>query len=553
MNATRFIKDEFETMQAFLRAAEVRKEKDELVKVWANQVRDLAYDIEDCLEEFSVHIQCKSLLCRLMKLRYRHRIAIQIRSLKLRVEEVSNRNMRYNLLKSIPSTSMEESNRNVEAIRYQAAHYIDEAELVGFVGPKNDVLDLISNSASSLVEVIWIVGAGGLGKTTLAKKVYESSQVSDKFTCCAWVTVSQVFSIMELMKEMIHQLLGPESLKMVLDRRTELILNESCLADHLKNGLKEKRYFLVLDDLWTVEAWDCIKPTFWGNNNHGSRVVVTTRNGDLAVQSNSSLTYKLNPLGKEDATSLLLRKTGISLGDIRKGKMEETFDKIIKKCGGLPLAIVTIGSILATTNLSEWETLYNQLPSELEVNPSLEAMRKVILMSYNHLPSHLKPCFLYLSIFPEDFEIHRRRLVDRWIAEGFVGDRSGMCIEDIGDSYFDELISRSMIQPSKVNIGVVKSCQVHDITRDIMVSISREENFVLVAGDNNIQTSENMRHASIHGNECSNICLDWGHVRSLTFFVKRPLELETPLYLPQLKMLRTLDLVDAEFISTQKI
>jgi disease resistance protein RPM1 len=122
----RFIKDELKTMQAFLRAAEVRKEKDELVKVWAEQVRDLA-DIEDCLEEFAVHIQCKSHVRQLMKLRYRHQIAIQIRSLKLRVEEVSNRNMRYNLLKSIPSTSMEESTRNVEVIRYQAAHYIDEA------------------------------------------------------------------------------------------------------------------------------------------------------------------------------------------------------------------------------------------------------------------------------------------------------------------------------------------------------------------------------------------------------------------------------------------
>jgi disease resistance protein RPM1 len=228
------------------------------------------------------------------------------------------------------------------------------AELVGFVGPKNHVLDLISNSASSqVVKVIWIVGAGGLGKTTLAKKVYESSQVSDKFTCRAWVTVSQAFSVMELMKEMIYQLLGLESLNMVLDQRKELILIESCLVDHLKNGLKDKRYFLVLDDLWTVEAWDCIKPTFWGNNDHGSRVLVTTRNGDLAVQSSPSLTYKLNTLEKEDATSLLLRKTCRSLDDIRKDKMEETFDKIIKKCGGLPLAIVTIGSLLATTNLSE--------------------------------------------------------------------------------------------------------------------------------------------------------------------------------------------------------
>ncbi|KAJ1259021.1 hypothetical protein BS78_10G121600 [Paspalum vaginatum] len=163
-----FIKDELKTMQAFLRAAEIAKEKDELVKVWAEQVRDLAYDIQDCLEEFAVHVGTQSLLRQLMKLRHRHRIAVQIRSLKLRVEEVSNRNTRYNLIKSVPSSSMYDSTSNVEVVRYQAAHYIDEAELVGFDAPKKEILGLISRGGSSQLQVIWIVGTGSLGKTTLA-------------------------------------------------------------------------------------------------------------------------------------------------------------------------------------------------------------------------------------------------------------------------------------------------------------------------------------------------------------------------------------------------
>lgn len=106
--AARYIKDELKTMHAFLRAAEVTKEKDELVKVWAEQVRDLAYDIEDCLEEFTIHVKHQSLSRQLMKLRHRHRIAVQIRSLKLRVQEVSNRNMRYNFIKSAPSREMDD-------------------------------------------------------------------------------------------------------------------------------------------------------------------------------------------------------------------------------------------------------------------------------------------------------------------------------------------------------------------------------------------------------------------------------------------------------------
>uniref|UniRef100_A0A0D9WPD4 NB-ARC domain-containing protein n=1 Tax=Leersia perrieri TaxID=77586 RepID=A0A0D9WPD4_9ORYZ len=346
-----YTKDELKTMQAFLRAAEVRKERDELVKVWAEQVRDLSYDIEDCLQEFLVHIGRHTLSKNLMKLHHRHRIAVQIRSLKLRVEEVSNRNMRYNLITHVPYSNASDSNSNMELIRYEAAHYVDEADLVGFAGPKNEILELLSRSGFE-AQTIWIVGDGGIGKTTLAKKVYESSYICKKFPCRAWITVSSsLLDIKEIFKQIIKQLLGEESLNKLFKKYDRVMVQEHDLTDHLKEGLRERRH-----------AWDCIKPTFWGNNMEGSRVVVTTRNKNLVGGSPTTLVYLLKPLKKNDATELLLKKIRRSLRDIEKDGRKETFENILKKCGGLPLAIITIGAVLAAKDIKEWEILYAQLP-----------------------------------------------------------------------------------------------------------------------------------------------------------------------------------------------
>ncbi|KAL6596594.1 hypothetical protein ACP70R_047237 [Stipagrostis hirtigluma subsp. patula] len=210
----------------------------------------------------------------------------------------------------------------------------------------------------------------------------------------------------------------------------------------------------------------------------------------------------------------------------------------LNKCGGLPLAILTVGGVLATKHVKDWKKLYDQLPGELKSNPNLQAMRRVVTLSYTHLPSHLKPCFLYMSIFPEDFEIRRDRLVNRWIAEGFVGARAGFTSIEVGITYFNELISRSMVQPSKVDFnGRVKCCRLHDIVRDITISISREENFVMVGEYSNIAPPENIRH--IASTESLNRRFDWSRARSWTVF-GNPVESSriAYLHLPQFKMLR---------------
>ena len=124
---------------------------------------------------------------------------------------------------------------------------------------------------------------------------------------------------------------------------------------------------------------------------------------------------------------------------------------ILKKCSGLPLAIVTIGGFLAKQPKTpmEWRKLNEHISFELEMNPELGIIRAILMKSYDGLPYHLKSCFLYMSIFPQDYNIRRRRLVHRWNAEVYSSEVRGKSMREIADSYFMELIERSMVLPSK--------------------------------------------------------------------------------------------------------
>ncbi|VAH99287.1 unnamed protein product [Triticum turgidum subsp. durum] len=362
---------------------------------------------------------------------------------------------------------------------------------------------------------------------------------------------------MDLLKLMIKELFGDEALKRQLDGK---VVREEYLASYLRKELLEKRYFVVLDDLWNIDDWKWIKTiAFPTNNNKGSRIVVTTRDVGLAeectLESYGSFIYHHQPLETNDAIKLLLRKVRKSEEDMEKYEnMRNIVTQIVKKSGRLPLAILTIGGMLATREVIEWQSIYDQIPLELESNRSLEAVRRMVTMSYNHLPSHLKSCFLYLSIFPEDFEIIRRCVVERWMAEGFIIARSGVSVEDVGNTYFTDLIKRSLIQPSRVNMeGIVKSCRVHDIVRDVMISISRDEKFAWSTLDDATDLAgSNFRHIALQGSWCPNKGLDWNHVRSLTVFGKRPMKPVPSFCSPNFRMLRVLDLHDAQFKVTQK-
>jgi hypothetical protein len=260
------------------------------------------------------------------------------------------------------------------------------------------------------------------------------------------------------------------------------------------------RYFIVIDDIWDAEAWKIIRCAF-PENMRGSRVMTTTRIETLAREccsNNIEFVYKLKPLSDQDSGILFFKRI-FGSGDACPLYLKQVSVEIPKKCGGLPLALITISSLLANqpNKLKEqWEYVLKSLGSNSEVSPSLVGTRKILNLSYITLPGYLKTCMLYLGIYPEDYTIHKNDLIRQWVAKGFITKAHGIDPEDVAKSYFNELINRSIIQPSDVDDnGEVMSCRVHDMMLDLILHKSKEENFITLLHD--IQDMEG---------QCEKIC-----------------------------------------------
>jgi hypothetical protein len=195
----------------------------------------------------------------------------------------------------------------------------------------------------------------------------------------------------------------------------------------------------------------------------------------------------MKALGTEDSRRLFFKRV-FGSGDTCPQYLEEVSTVILKKCGGLPLAIITVSSHLATQqnnlNKEQWEHTLNYLGSNLELNPTLEGMRQILSLSYTNLPHCLKTCVLYLVMYPEDHTIRKNDLVRQWAAQGFINNVTGQDPEDIALCYFNEIVNRSIVQPAFTDSNDdVLSCRVHDMMLDLIINKCREENFVTATDD----------------------------------------------------------------------
>ncbi|KAF3449647.1 hypothetical protein FNV43_RR10378 [Rhamnella rubrinervis] len=385
-----------------------------------------------------------------------------------------------------------------------------------------------------------------MGKTTLAKQVFDAAEVKRRFKLCAWITVSQSFKMGELLKDLagqLHRALRrpiPEGLSSMSNYQMKTLIKEL---------LQKRRYLIVLDDVWRLYEWDSVKYAL-PNNNYGSRIILTTRNADLAFTTSlesEGMIYNLEPLSPSESWALLCRKA-FQVNSC-PSHLEEICECILKKCEGLPLAIVAIGGVLAmkdTRRIDEWETIGCSLGTEIEGNDKLKDLKKVLSLSFNDLPYYLKSCFLYLSIFPEDHLIERMRIIRLWIAEGFVEPKEGKTLEDVAEDYFNELLNRSMLQVAVTRDGRIKTFRVHDLFREIIISKSRDQNFTTIAKERNIPWPDKIRRLSIH-NTLQNVQHDRSvsQLRSLFMFgvIEKP-SIHT-LFPSGFKLLSVLDLGSA--------
>uniref|UniRef100_A0ACD5XAV1 Uncharacterized protein n=1 Tax=Avena sativa TaxID=4498 RepID=A0ACD5XAV1_AVESA len=312
-------------------------------------------------------------------------------------------------------------------------------------------------------------GFGGLGKTTLAKHLYDKFR--GKFHCEAFFSVSQ--------KPDIKVLLNRLEAKLYMTQSSHARGIEDIIED-IRKHLKEKRYLIVVDDLWDQSVWNVLSRAF-PNEGNGSRLILTTRVegvAGMACHNDQACIYRMKPLNEQHSRMLFFNRV-FGSGDGCPFYFEDTSADILKKCGGLPLAIITIAS--QEVSRSGWENIRNSLGARSTINPTLDDMKNILNLSYMHLPLHLRSCFLHLGMYSEDEEILMSAVIQEWVAEGLVNNLHGPDLMDVGKNYFNELISRSMIQPVTNYEGEMMFCRVHDLMLDLIRSKCAEDNFLSVA------------------------------------------------------------------------
>ncbi|CAN1169365.1 Disease resistance protein RPM1 [Linum perenne] len=494
------LRREFQTIQAFLQEADARGQTNEQVRVWVSQVRDLAYDIEDALDMFTFHTSVRSfhLYPEFLQLKKRHSVAVLIQEINAKLSGVRATRERYRQLGTSPAPSL----ADVASQESFTTHFNRVAPLfeTGPLGIERSVTELTAwaRFGEPRLRVRFVVGMGGLGKTLLAKQVFEAAKRSFEFDCWGWIQISRSQSKEQVLWTMLKRLFESRHEPIPPEFHT---INVVQLMEKLANFLNEKKYIIVFDDLWNRDIWESIKcalPT----GNH-SRIIITTRRGDIAhfcSYDQSTEVYDLKPLTSSKSQELFFRKAFPSTGECPSSGLLDWARKFLTQCEGWPLGIVTIGKVVSKIEQTSdaWRQLHDSLGSEMENGGRISSITRVLSASYSDLPYYLKYCLLYFSVFPEHYSIKRRRLIRMWISEGLVKEETGKTPEEVGHNYLEELTQRNLVLVNEVDFdGRIKTCRVHRLLHKIIVSISKEENFCRTSSEETELNYERVRRLSV--------------------------------------------------------
>ncbi|KHN23934.1 Disease resistance protein RPM1 [Glycine soja] len=469
------------------------------VKAWVKELREASFRIEDVIDEYMIFVEqqphddafgCVNFLfeCNIThfieSLKRRHQIASEIQQIKSFVQGIKQKGIDYDYLIKPSLEKGSSSYRGSQSVQWhdprKHSRYLEEAEVVGLEGQRDKLIGWLVEGPSERT-VISVVGMGGLGKTTLAGRVFNNQKVTAHFECCAWITVSKTYTEEGVLGKLLKKLYEEDKQEKAPQGIDEM--DRDSLIHKVRKYLQPKRYFVIFDDVWSIELWGQIQNAML-DNKKGSRVFITTRMDgvvDSCMISPFDMVHKLKPLTKEESMELFCKK---AFPCHNNGNCPEDFKKIssdfVEKCKGLPLAIVAIGSLLSgkTQTPFEWEKIRRSLSSEMDKNPHLIGITKILGFSYDDLSYHLKPCLLYFGAYPEDYEVNSKRLIWQWVAEGFVREEEGKTLEDTAQQYFSELIGRGLVQVSSFTIdGKAKSCRVHDLLHDMLLKKSKDLSF----------------------------------------------------------------------------
>uniref|UniRef100_A0A0E0MXT8 Uncharacterized protein n=1 Tax=Oryza rufipogon TaxID=4529 RepID=A0A0E0MXT8_ORYRU len=509
----RDVKDELESMEAFLHGAERFKDIDETTGNY-DAVDEFTYKLEDKHGGFTAKMRK-----RIKHVKAWRRLALRLQDIKQRLENADRRKVRYDL--SVIGSSGHSKSPE------QSFQFAREEDLVGIEINKELLMQWLAGDSEQGCKIATVWGMGGVGKTTLVSHVYKTVKLD--FDVSGFVTVTNSYQFDDLLKKISTEFEIP------IDADNIAV---GSLVESIHHHLQGKRYILVLDDVWQPDNAFPTEST--------GRFIFTTRMQEVALLATKKCTIELAPLDAHCSWQLFCKEAFWNADN--KTCPEELQDialMFVDKCAGLPIAIACIGRLLSCKHpiYSEWEHVYKDLELQLTNNVILD-VDIVLKVSLEDLQRNLKNCFLHCTIFPESYAFNRKRLIRHWIAAGYIQEVGSKTVEEVAEGYLNELVNRSLLQVVQRNLsGRVRRCRMHDIIRLLALRKSKEEFFCQVHKGSEACSIENTRRLSIqnasiqHLSGSSAPCLRSLHVFNTNLRID---SLEA--FLKSFKFLSTLDL-----------
>ncbi|XP_049353820.1 putative disease resistance RPP13-like protein 1 [Solanum verrucosum] len=394
-----------------------------------------------------------------------------------------------NLQKQISDLGLQERFGSTKQETRTSTCLVDESDIFGLHKEKKDMIDrlLSEDESGGNLTVVPIVGIGGLGKTTLAKVVYNDEKVKNHFGLRAWYCVSEPYDALRITKGLLQEIGS-------FDLKDDGNLNQ--LQVKLKESLKGKKFLVVLDDVWNNDynEWDNLRNVFV-QGVMGSKIIVTTHKESVAqMMCADHCAITVGTLSSEDSWALFKRH---SLENREHPELEEVGKKIADNCKGLPLALKAVaGTLRGKSEVEEWIKILN---SEIWYQQSCwNGILPALMLSYNDLPAHLKRCFAFCAIYPKDYEFCKDQVIYLWIANGLVKQ---FCL---GEEYFDELRSRSLFERVPESKWQPERFIMHDLINDLAQTASSKLCIRLEESKGSDYMLEQSRHMSYSADDIGN-------------------------------------------------
>lgn len=460
------------------------------VRDWLDKLKDAVSDIDDFLDDLTarnmeIGNKVITFFSSSNSVVVRFKNGRRIRGLRQKLDEIAADRSKFSFSERTHLIS------NDDNFREQTHSYVRASDIVGRDSDRENIVQMLLSSKNDddNVSVIPIVGIGGLGKTTVVKLAYNDERVVERFDLRMWVSsISEDFSVGKVVEKILRSATGESFGHLDIDQ----------MQRRLSEVLDGTRYLLVLDDVWNKDRikWMDLRELLMKCSS-GSKIVVTTRSKAVAVvTSTSEAYYDLTGLSDDDCLSLFLKCAFREPGDWLPN-LVEIGREIVRKCGGIPLAVKTLGSLLYM-NRDEGEWLRIKNNDIWEIDQKQSDILPILRLSYEQLPPHLRQCFAYCSMLPKGVQIPREEFINLWIAQGLVHSDN----QDVGNRYFNELLSRFCFQEVvEAFDGEILACKIHNLVHDLAQSVAGAEYLKKLDGKKAV--SDRVRHVFLEDEEQS--------------------------------------------------